>query len=552
MLHFIVAIITPIIFQWQIFNFSVKMAKNQFNGPKQKSHIQIGLKKKDKFTQKLKSKLKSALSNERNTAAENLVTEAKTQKSQAKFSIPSGPSTSGFKVKVDPSAFKSNKVEKKSKVSNKPSGSVKENGTQNADQQQFSGKSKIKHVPSTSGQLKKKPLDNVLNGAKESEPLPKKIKQKKKKKKQKQAQNPAHDQSTVRVASKSSNDQESSKKSRRKFDNAEENKSSGKKRFKTVGGFVETNAHNEEETKLVNENLKKKKEKKKNKPKLESDPNTPKIKVHNVEQSNVNGSASNSDSEADSYIDKFFGDDENNFDENRIYALDEIEADQENGFLLMGSGEVDEASPESTTQVNKKNKKKQKKQKKPEKKSTENLQNSSPTNKLVSYEHSDDEAEYDFDEYMWPEEDGDDVYTESDYDSDDSKYGSDSEISLGSEVDSDDTYECESTDISMDEYEDDMSYDGYEEHTSDSEHSGYSESMSASSGDTYDDFLNSRRYDDDHSSNDDHEYTSEFLFMFLFSKIIIFIQLPLKFGICSSKTEFIDSKLIFSEKLQSI
>lgn len=98
-------------------------------------------------------------------------------------------------------------------------------------------------------------------------------------------------------------------------------------------------------------------------------------------------------------------------------------------------------------------------------------------------------------------------YTDSDYDFD-VMYGTDSEISLGSEVaDSNDTYECESTDIDssdMDEYEDDSTY----EPTSDSEY-GH-ENESASSGDTYDDFLHSRYYDDDcsHSSND-HEYKGE-------------------------------------------
>lgn len=503
------------------------MAKGQFKKPNPTEHKKGDLKKKDKFAEKLKDKLKSAIYNQNNTAAKTLITEAKTQKSNAKFNIPSAQSTSGFKPKADQAVPKPQIAEKKSKSFNKTAKSVKENGIQNGGQQQLSGKDKTNQKNKNNQSTSKQSNSNNVNGSKPAGPSNENMKQKKKKKKKKKKQKPdlTQSQSTAPISVKSSDDQHYLGKVKRKVDDAKVNqdKESGKKRLKVVGGFVETNANDEVETKLVYEKLKKKKEKKKSKLELKNDANAPKIKVHKVEESKVNGTGSNSDSEADSYIDKFFGDGDENFDENHIYSLDEIQAkDHKNGFLSKASGDVTEsdvtASSEDAKPITKKNKKKQQK---PKKKSSD-LENSSPKNKLVKYEGGDDDGEYDFDEYMWPEEDEydssddshimygsdsegekEEFYTESDNDSD-------SEISFGSEVDSDDTYECESSDVeSMDEYDD------YEDHSSDCEHdhsdcSGCSEEMSDTSGDTYDDFMNSRRYDDDHSSDDDHEYKSEF------------------------------------------
>lgn len=313
------------------------------------------------------------------------------------------------------------------------------------------------------------------------------------------------------------------------MDNTKTKKSLGTKRFKTVGGFVETNADDDEETKLVTEKLKKKqmKQEKKLKSKLipssTNEEDAPKIKVHNVATSKNNDTDSNSNSEDDSYIDQFFNDGDD-CDENHIYSLDEIETKQENGFLSMASG--DESILVSDDSMDSPPEKKTKKTKKHQSKESSDSEHSSPKNKLVSYKkNSADQGEYDFDEYMWSGGDDEEVYTESDYDDSDDMYGLDSEISLGSEVDSDDTYECESTDDeSMGEYEDDMSYDEYDEHTSDSEcdHSG---SVSEySSGDTYDDFVNSRRYGDDNSSDDDHEYMSKLFCFFLFFNQSNFFQ----------------------------
>lgn len=505
------------------------MAKNQFTKPHQTDHKKIKLmKEKEKLANKLKAKLKSAILNEEKKSGENLISEAKAQKSKAKFNIPKAPSTSGLEPKTNQNVNKPNK----SKQFNKTSENVKQVGQQqNGGQHQFSGKAKP-HQKNKSNQpisSKEKNPSSKVNGSKEAEPLQNNVKQKKKKQKKKKKSTLTQEP----IAAKLSDDQSISDKSKRKAVDAKANNDPGKKRFKTVAGFVESNANDEEETKLVREKLKKKKEKKKSKQQPESDLNAPKIKVHNIVESMANGSGGNSDSEADSYIDQFFGDDGDHFDENRIYSLDEIEADRENGFLSKASGEATKskrtASSEHTTQVDKKNKKKQKKQSK----NAAELKTDSPKNKLVSYRESDGEGEYDFDEFMWPEEDEDDEYTGSDYDGsdyDDSDgndlmYGSDSEISLGDEVielSSEESYESETTDNeSMEEYEDDSTYDGYDDHSeSEHDHSGYSdysENSSVGSGDTYDDFLHRRRYDDDHSSNDDHEYTGKFQIKFIFS-----------------------------------
>lgn len=510
------------------------MAKNQFK-PHQMDHKKTSLKEKEKLAIKLKSKLKSAILNEEKKSTENLKVEAKAkaQKSNAKFNTSMIPSTSGFKPKSNQNVNEPNK----SKKFNKSSENVKKIGhQQNGGQLQFNGKRKPNQKNKNNQPIssKENKSSNKLNGSKEEEPLQNNVKQKKKKQKKKKKQNLIQNP----IPSKSSDDQKISDKTKRKAD-AKADNDTGKKRFKTVAGFVETNANDEEETKLVKEKLKKKKEKKKLNQQPQSDLNAPKIKVHDIVESMANGSDGNSDSETDSYIDRFFGggDDGNNFDENRIYSLDDIESDRENGFLSKASGEVTKskqtASSEHPTQAHKINKKKQKKQTK----NNANLKVDSPKNKLVSYRESDDEGEYNFDEFMWTKGDEDDEYTQSDFDDSDGNdmmYGSDSEISLGSEViesSSDESYESETTDTeSMEEYEDDSTYDDYGGY-SDSEHdhsgySDYSENSSARSGDTYDDFLHRRRYDDDHSSNDDHEYTSKFPIKFNFSdhKKMSFVQ----------------------------
>lgn len=140
----------------------------------------------------------------------------------------------------------------------------------------------------------------------------------------------------------------------------------------------------------------------------------------------------------------------------------------------------------------------------------------------------------DLEKYSWS--DDDDCSDESDDDDSDGNgdmfYGSDSDVSLGSIVDSDDlddTYECESTDESMDGYEMKSSDDSSE--FDESDHSNYSYSESQSSHDTYDEFLNSRHCD---SSNDDQDFNGKcfkllwkrekniYLFIYLNSKHLQF------------------------------
>ncbi|XP_031618492.1 polynucleotide 5'-hydroxyl-kinase NOL9 [Contarinia nasturtii] len=469
------------------------MAKNQHKKPQKHAAVTTDMKMKNKIAKKLKNKLKSAIFNQQNPSTESLIQEAKTQKAKVKLNIPVTSSGIDFKPKDSPSVNEPNKNKKKPKHFKKNEKNGKEHCIQNGGQgfntkindHGLSIKNKTKPVTtdqSTSIHTKKN-ASVEMNGY-----------ESKKKKKQKKKFNQAA--TAGPSTSKPSNDQDSSCK--RKVDGSKVNKAVGKKRLKTVGGFVETNANDEEETKIVSEKLKKKQ--KKLTSKLNKEEDAPKIKVHNVDASKNKNS--DSDSEADSYIDKFFGDGNNDFDENHIYSLDEIEAKNENNFLSKGSGDESTLAPDDSSPVGKKNKKKQKHL------SKESM--SSENNKLVSYKKNHaDESEYDFDEYAWLGGDEEEIYTDSDYDDSDSMYGSDSEISLGSEViDTDDTYECESTDVeSMVEYEDDMSYDEYEDHTSDSEYD-YSENESdTSSGCTYDDFRNSRY--DEHSSNDDHEYMDD-------------------------------------------
>lgn len=291
------------------------------------------------------------------------------------------------------------------------------------------------------------------------------------------------------------------------------NKTCGKKRFKTVNGFVETNANDEEETKLVRDKLKNE-SKKTVKIEQTQDDNGPAVKIHNVDLNQVNEFGSNSDSEADSYIDKFFNDNDD-FDENHINSLEEIKASNENGFLLKSSEESipsdDSSSSECNSQLDNLSEI-----------SISNSDNSiqnSPMNKLINYKNDAKKKDFDFNDCSWTNGN-----QEISNNINDMYYGTDSSVSLGSEIDSDEldeSYECESTDVEsdiMNEYEDDISYDEYEENSSDYESDSETEndsySKSASSQDTYDDFLHRRHSDDEISSNSDHEYTGKYCFKF--------------------------------------
>lgn len=492
------------------------MAKNNFKKPNHpEPHKKHDLKRKDKFATKLKKKLKSAIFNKKNAVTETLISGAETQKSQIKCTIPILPSTN-IESKLKHSKPKTNSIVSKPKKGKKKQNSLNkslENHQKNAKMnghQQYSGdKNQAKHLQNDQAILSKK-KQNIDSSTE-------KVMEKKKKNKNKKKQKEKLMQSTLTLSatSKISHDQKNSGKAKRN-DDIKANVVSGKKRLKTVGGFVESNANDDEETKLVTEKLQKRKEKQKSKSKLRPDTESaPRIKVHKMNGCKLDGANTNSDSDVDSYIDKFFGGDDDH-DENHIYSLDEIETKNENEFLAKKTL-VNESVTKSnnTCSVNTPLEKKTKKMQKSKIEEIPTAENSLNTqNKLVNYKENANDNQYNYDKFMWPE--GYDE--ENDCNDDDMMYdGSGSEISLGSEViESDDTYECDSTDVDsmdMDEYEDDISYDGY---TSNSEsYCSEYEYDSGSSRDTYDDYMNSS--DDDHSSNDDPDYMGEFWLKYFYS-----------------------------------
>lgn len=473
------------------------------DGPKN-----VNFKKRDKFAAKLKNKLKSAIFNQKSAATEILIGNDKKLKSNAKLYTNLSASTStGFKQTPKSTVTNQNNVGKSAKLSHPNAGPVKVNGKQAEKQVNSSTKpSKYQEMKNGSKTLNSKSKNSSVkpNGVIDGEHQRKKNKKKNKKKKKKSVpsnQNPSENQPNP------SN-------SKRKVEEVKINQDTGKKRLKTIGGFVETNADNEEETKLVKEQLKEAKKKKLQKKKSQDSADVeagPPVKVHTVGENQINGSGSNSDSEADSYIDRFFGDGKGDFDENHIYSLDEIEAENRNGFLAKASGNVTKSDESSFSDDG----------------TNDNSQSdidsecsaisiassngsnqSSPKDKLVGYKKAGGKIDYDFDDFSWSDViDGEQSLS----DNSDMYYGTDSDVSLGSAIDSDDlddTYEEESSDM---ESLDDMSSDDHEEFSSGSEcsHSYSDDSQSASSRDTYDEFC-SRRYDDEHSSNDDHEYKSKF------------------------------------------
>lgn len=459
------------------------------------------LEEKNPLAAKLKEKLKSTTLN-KNQKSERASTDCvKTLKLTTKMKSSNNPNeSSNSKQSSKSNGATQETLKTNSKSSDSTVGKTKQNTKKNKKMFTF----QVKNESNQTNQTNKKKWKNVNKKMKQKKPL----------------------------ASKESplESQHISKENKRKNE-IKTNKNGGPKRFKTVNGFVETNAHDEEETKLVQETLKKAKKKrsqaKKDQNGVCKGENTetgPAIKVHSVDVNQINGSGSNSDSEADSYINKFFGDDDDNFDENRIYSLDEIEANKRNGFLSKDSGDVTKSDESSSSEDSSNNN------------SADDLSDlssilisnsdksneNSPNNKLVGYKRGAKTTDNDSDDFSWT-----DVIDESQQSLSDISemfYGTDSSVSLGSEVDSDDlddTYECESTSTDvelMDEYEDDRSYDEHDEYSCDSDDNSYSNDDSdiESSQDTYDDFLNRRQYNDDHSSNSDHEYTGKFFYFLEF------------------------------------
>lgn len=489
----------------------MKMGKNQKfkNGPKE-------LKMKNKLAAKMKDKLKSALFGSNTAAAKGLLAEAKTQKPTPKFNFTKVERSTDSRTKANQHATKNHKFDKNSKVSTTNSKGAKENVNHaNASAKIQSNKDKNNthlknHHQQSDNQSEK------VNGHQNANSLQhqkkKKTKPKNKPKlKQKQKQEP-----TAAMADKVPDVKSFNKNKRGKDEKQTLKPDTGKKRLKTAAGFVESNANDVKQSKLIEKKLKKTEKnqpkfaKNSEKKKSKHEENAPSIKVHNIDESSSNGSEHHSDSEADSYIDKFFHDGDEDFDENRIYSMDELKTKNENGFLFKASGGVNKSDESSPSEIPLSNKKSEQANGQPKSKKATII---SPKNKLLNYNKNEQENEsdsnsnsdYDFnsdfdsDDYesMSDEEDesgSDESYIDSD--NSDMMYGTDSEESLGSEVIfSDDTYEIDSSDNeSMEEYEDDMTHED-------------DENESVDSHDAYEDFLH--QYDDSHSSSDDHEYTGK-------------------------------------------
>lgn len=452
---------------------------------------------------KLKEKLKSTTLNRNQKLEKDPIDNVKTKKltTETKSSKNSSASTSS-----DPNVAVQGKLNKNLKSSDSITDKTKQNT--NSAEKQKSFTFQVKNESNKTKQTYKQKWKNVN--------------------KRKKKRNPP-------ASNENSNNQHVSNENKRKNEN-KANKTGGLKRFKTVNGFVETNADDEEETKLVQETLKKAKKKKTSAKRVQNDvcngegsETGPAIKVHNVDVNQINGSGTNSDSEADSYIDKFFGDGDDNFDENRIYSLDEIEANNRNGFLSKASGDLtqsdESSSPEDSSNSDLSDDVSELSSISISNSETSN--DNSPNNEIVGYKKGAKGSDNDSDDFSWTNEiDGS---QQSLSDISEMFYGTDSSISLGSEVDSDDldnSYECVSTstdDQLMEEYEDDP-YDEQDEYSLNSDDNSYSDdddddSDSESSQDTYDEFLNRRHYNDDHNSNSDHEYTGKFSLNFSFEMI---------------------------------
>lgn len=484
------------------------MGKTQFTKPQngQKTDQPLHGPQKKQFKQDkklasiLKNKLKSVLHGKNNAAdTKDLIKEAKTQKSKAKITYAKGESSTNFASTVNQPATTSKKTNQNPKFPKKHQAEAKENAHVFAS-------AKIKTDKKINPQVKtnkKNDQPEKVNGFDKKAPAQQQQNKKKKQKnKLKKKQKQEHTEST---AEKIANDKNTNKNKRNIHNDVKQD--AGKKRLKTVSGFVESNADDAKQAKSIEEQLKKegKKQSKSNANSKEmqsqADKNAPKIKVHKVDERNSNDADGNSsDSEADSYINKFFGDGDEDFDENRIYSMHELEAKNENGFLSKASGGVNNSDASSPSEQLPSNNVKTSNGKSKSKGSVKDAANS----KLINYKKNAQSTGFDSNSdsdsndcvMLSQEEDSSDL-EESDYEDNFGVYETDSDSngSLGSEVIfSDESYECESTDIeSMDEYEDDETYED-------------DEGESVSSSDMYGDFLNN----DGHSSNEDHEYIGKF------------------------------------------
>lgn len=500
--------------------------------------------KNQRHVDKLKAKLKATLNQKNNdhgvtTPKPTGPAAAAAVHSTTKAAATAAAATVAIKSSVNPKVQKFNK--KPTVVSNGAA------ATTNAQSQRTmkSAQSKQKQLPKVASNKnveaaapkvnqtdipKKKPnviLSHTKNLKEPNRPI--KIDKKMKKKKKEKNKKP---NATVPVNEKQPHKNQPTQEGKRKFDQIKADTNTQAKRLKCDrNGFIERNIDSDVEIEVPHEMKPPKKTKKKKIKKSQNkidecngssgmkDAAGPSVKVIHVDEDQSNGldehSDSGADSEADSYIDRFFRGDSNEFNENRIYSVDEIETEDRN-FLAKASGERtnsdDDTSSSEGIPVY----------------GSDSDSNSNSSNSIAEIESAKGQKIHtsnDLEKYSWSSgEDIDDSdYDDEDDDDDDEMngdmfYGSDSDVSLGSAVDSDDlddTYEGESTEESIDGYEMNSSYeddsdddeDGNSE-LDDSDHSNCSYSESHSSQDTYDEFLHSRHYE---SSNDDQDYNGEWL-----------------------------------------
>lgn len=296
------------------------------------------------------------------------------------------------------------------------------------------------------------------------------------------------------------------------------NGNGAKKRMKTVNGFVEIDANDEEGIKLVEETMLKAKSTQK---KREMGPP---VVVHDVVEAAIS-SANSTDSEDDSYIDKFFKGSDDEFDENRTYSLDEIESKKANGFLSMGSEDGYNSDETSSSDIDKTNKN----HKRNTKRKTNATKQKSMNNELVHcVDDSDGESSESISDGQLDGDQSSESNSSVDYselvnDENDMLYNTDSDISLGSEVESDEMNYGSSFDETDSEASDsdasdsdasDSDEDLSEENESEDDSYSYLEGSDCSdecshssdySADTFDNFMNG----DDQESGSDHDYMGE-------------------------------------------
>lgn len=263
------------------------------------------------------------------------------------------------------------------------------------------------------------------------------------------------------------------------------------KKSKSSLNFIESNLNDENETKKVQAKLQKQKEKvsialgvdptlpteviviESDDEKAKGKVNEPTIPVYKVP---IDPTTTSSESDNDSYIEKFFGDDGSDFDENRILSPEEIEDDKMSDFLSVGS-ETDLSDSASDNRSESSDECSANNVSTMQKFTSNTAQSESDDHESNTDDDSDDFFDY-FDE------------NEGEYISDNEDFGQYDGTSDSSGVDEEDS----------DEYEDESEEDEFESGDSDELTSDESDENS-----TYDDFMTGNYHDD----SNDTDYSGE-------------------------------------------